>query len=188
MSIFDESVAFWKTIKIEHIKNESGIVKTYTDLLREKYSNGSVIYNEFKLTPNYVSNNFDSTNIFRYLFKSELVRKDEIQSHFPAYTINTETNLNNEFHESHPYELPGVLGIILQNGGAYSKILDDMKFYEIGLETAKYLTNNDLNNGYFISSRSAWNSYFYDVAWDYTLIIHRPKDNFLAIMMATDTD
>jgi hypothetical protein len=184
MSLFDQSVKFWESVNISTNSESSKPAGQYIPLLSECYAN--VIYKVFNFEYTQESLEFSKNQLFSYLVKQKLFEKPELQLAFESY--NLYTDFSKHFQEIHPYELPGALAIILQEGGAYSSRNIDMKNYELGLNFSLEMTNGDLNSAIILSSNSSWSTFFYDVAWDHTIVVYVPSKNFMSIILATDTD
>ena len=186
MSLFDDSVEFWSSINLSIRKVPSPFLDRYLALLRERYSNGTVIQNVFSFQFFKNSEEFVDEKLYSYLVKQKLFQKSEVISAFENYELHSD--YYKSFAELHAYELPGLLAIILQAGGAYSPLKFDMANYELAFNAAVEVANGDLNNAKILYSGSAWSSFFYDVAWDHTIVVYLPAGNTINIIMATDVD
>ena len=188
MSLYDAADVFWKTVKIECVQRNLEKLNEYTQSLGKSYSNGSVVAKVFSLKNDNIDKEYTVEIILRSLLASRLLAHKVVVQAFNGYRTIDGFGEKQDFCEMIPYELPGYLGSVIQNGGAYSSCKPDMKNFYLGLSVALEISDNDLNNLYVVSSHSAWSSFFKDVAWDYTLIAYNKLRNEIVVLMATDED
>ena len=188
MPLFEAANEFWKSIKIDFITGEFGKFSPFLTELSNKFANGKVKFGHFKILTNYFNKEFSKERMFHYLLKEKLFYYEEICKYFDNYKISSDVDLTKVIEEVAPFNLPGCLATILQNGGAYSKSNSSMVDFYTGLNAALDLTDGNLNNGMIWFSRIAWSDFFMDVAWDKTIIVYKPKTDDLEIIFATDTD
>ncbi len=187
MSTYDSSVRFWDSVEISPLNYDLPALSLYCRELGEAYSNGTVLLRTYQLGTIPVDSP-DELLAVTCLLKSRLPAHPRIMQDFGSYRLNEGANREREFQEIHPFELPGLLATRLQAGGAYSSIRKDMECFRRSLAAALDFCGGDLNTINVWECRSAWSSFFKDVAWDLTLILLRPSDRLLGVVMATDED
>ena len=188
MSLFDDSSKFWKEIQCQYVGEASGKIADYIRALSQEYSNGGVLFQQFRITSRFHSTENSDEDLFLSLASIKLFNLPIIREKFGNYQVNADFDFSKGFFEMPGYDLPGHLARILQNGGAYSSPKKDMKSFYLALDAALEMTLGDLNRGRILACESAWSDFFHDVAWDVTLVVYRPEDYYLGILLATDVD
>lgn len=93
------------------------------------------------------------------------------------------------FHWISSLAMEGELATILLHGGAYKRFegtIDEAR--EIGKGVVVAMLADRILNCCVAVSGKAWNSWFFDVAWDSTFIICDHPTNAYWLMCITDTD
>jgi hypothetical protein len=189
MSLFDDAVRYWDGVDLMSCTVDLPAFSGYCDRLSRLYANGGASFRTYRLTSRWTQGSeFDELSLITYLIKSRVPTHPRIIQDFGGYRIEESVNLGVAFKEIHPYELPGLLAILLQVGGAYSPRVQDMERFDAALSAAREIASGDLNGVNVWISHQAWSSYFHDVAWDVSLVLFRPIDRLLMVLMATDTD
>jgi hypothetical protein len=188
MSLYDAADAYWRSAKLECVERKMDKLAEYVKLLETKYTNGKVVARVFSIQVDTDSREFIIVDLLRSLLASRLLVNHTVKQSFGGYRLIEGFGEKHDFTEMTPYELPGYLGSLIQNGGAYSSNTPDMKYFYLGLSAALEMADNDLNNLYIVSSNLAWSSYFKDVAWDHTVIAYNKLRNEFIVIMATDED
>lgn len=88
-----------------------------------------------------------------------------------------------------PFHLGAALSEILYWGGAYS----DREHYasearKLGEAAAEELLAGDYEEPEFFISREAWSEFFMNGKWDNTIILIRPHERLIHVLMSTDAD
>lgn len=188
MALFEAANEFWKSLRIDFVSGEYGRLSPFLSELARRYANGSVLYGHFKARSSFSDNAFPKPLLFQYLLKERLLQHEEIRKPFGNCRVVPEIDLTKALREVAPFDLPGCLATILQNGGAYSTSSTSMDDFHMGLAAALELTDGNLHNGLIWFSEAAWADFFMDVAWDKTIIVYTPRTDDLKIILATDTD
>ena len=176
----------WENLKLEKINHWTEAAKILTDRINSLYSNGGIELNKYKITE---ENHFNY-----YLFKDkhfvENIYKNKYILNDRAYLKlkNEYPKINVKEHFTDIYTLSGDLARIIGYGGAYNHGAGQ----NISWEIATKFVENEFGNRFeefdcyrIEIENSEW---FYDVAWDYSIIIVDIKNNEIIFMDMTDTD
>lgn len=188
-SQFDRAMAMWREIDFPLIDEKNQALRFLEDL-SEMYSNGNVIHKSFAIPDHPDLDAFinagalHSTYFFERFWKTKSVALA-----FPHTLHDVKFLAPDTFRFIHPVELSGTLARTLLNGGAYTtERMSARTAMVIADEAAELLVGGDFDGPSAFFSHLPWSTFFYDVAWDYTWIIVRPRDRRIEVIVATDTD
>ncbi len=188
-SQFDRAMAMWRELDFPIVKQKDSTLQFVEDLAA-MYSNGAVIHKSFSVPdhPDFAAF-IDTGALHSTYFFERFWQTKSVASAFPQPLNDVRFLSPDTFNWIHPVELPGSLARALLRGGAYtSKRLSARNAMAIAGQAAESLLRGDFDHQQVFVSQLPWSSFFYDVAWDYTWIIIRPKDKRIEVIIATDTD
>jgi hypothetical protein len=190
MSLYDDASRRWNALTLAPRALDLPRFQEWCDRLAGEYRNGRVVFKTYDTGGLGGGERGSALHEFSYLLKSRLPVHPIVARDFAPCVADDRVNREQVFGEMHPYELPGMLAVTLQSGGAYSPDVAQpgMMAFTIAMAAALEIAGGDLNRIRVWSCGLAWSSFFRDVAWDVTLVILRPDDGLLALVMATDED
>ena len=179
----------WNNLKLEKINNWTESAKILTDIIKSLYSNGGIELNKYKIIE---ENHFNyyllkDKHFVNNIYKNKYILEDraylKLKNEYPKINIKE--------HFTDIYTLAGNLARIIGYGGAYNTYNNGIG-QNISWEIAVKFVENEFGNRfeefdyYHIEiENSEW---FYDVAWDYSIIIVDIRNNEIIFMDITDTD
>ena len=186
MSLYDDSIKYWDSLKLIPIRESNLHFTDYVDLLAKEYCNGTVIFKWFQIVDGFRSNEFENAQLFGYL-PWRILSHIDVHGEFKIEILKG-FDVKNVLSPLHSYDLPGLLGQWLLHGGAYSKTRTGMQYYTKALDAVLDISGGDATNLDIWFGNTPWSTIHYDVAWDITLIARRKSDGKLLILIGGDTD
>ncbi|GHU22843.1 hypothetical protein FACS1894172_07900 [Spirochaetia bacterium] len=186
----------WKNIKIEPLNNWTNSANTLMEKINYTHCNGGIQLHKYKIigAEDII---WSSTNNALFSPINPLERNNFIETILKNNNLNIYRNdleINNDDikikyleYYTDIYELSGILGRIMGYGGAYYKLEP-----EIAWDTANKFVKDELGNRFeeynmfIVNIKNA--EWFYDIAWDITIIILGKIKNEIIFIDITDTD
>jgi hypothetical protein len=178
----------WSRATATAIPTNNDAVKGYVKALAEEYSNGPVVYREFRLeldeqvfamAAHYENWQFSQLLDLLWLVPgvAEQISRlgrigSEVVEHFTPADV---------------FELSSHLGRMLHQGGAYSTASKPVA-PSIALGTACAQALMDGEDARAFTANTVWCQFFHDVAWDQSVVVVVPSRQRVKVLLATDTD
>lgn len=181
-------MAMWREIDFPSASPAS--IDPYLSHLKGTYQNGKVVQAAFSMPDSADFSDFVARGTLRDMYFFERFwRASNVSLDLPYKPHDLNFLSPDLFNWISPVELPGSLASILVRGGAYGEnIPKARKAMELGYAAAEALLAEDFETPQVFVSNVAWSSFFCDVAWDYSLVVVRPADRHIEVLLATDTD
>jgi len=183
----------WKNLKLTPVPMPSS-VETFLHKLACHYQNGKIHFLFFKTkSSNGLSELFTYDNWVYSKIQEELWNHPNILNVLP--NLDNIKIDDNSFEYSNYFELAAFLASILHNGGAYTSQddrIDRIHCFNHALDVANDILPDNSSNPnqeiVLINRNAPWCDYFYDVAWDYSIITYDKKSKLFSMFLLTDTD
>ncbi len=178
----------WESLRIEQVSHETPAIDEYVSHLGSYYTNGNVKYGCFEFGDSEVLDWYCSRNQLKeMLFFWKVWEQGSVKSFFKLGDVDEDSNKC--FEWSSPFVLAGSLARVLDCGGPYLKPnWGGAKSKELAEKAALELIANDYEESLVFECNSAWCSFFFGVAWDYTWVVLNKRTRLLHVLMATDSD
>ncbi len=185
----------FKEMKITEITELNHSSKNLLNLAEANNSNGTVKLFRYRLDYNDDINWFVSRNRFNEInFLKKVILNKQLQTlHRTLNTsvLNLNIKLPKQFGNNYtmnPFILSGELSSFLYFGGPYGHA-ESQDAWKISNDFVIETFNNDFESlVMFNIDLSKVGSFFYKIAWDYSLAIFNKSDQSLTILISTDTD
>ncbi len=162
------------------LEPENSKLKSVLDMLRGFYVNGGVIFATFDSSDDLLPNSNPQADLLDFLDSPDLRRSlHYLEIPTSLHPLPTHTMISIELLEAD-------IASLLKSGGAYTDgYADDPRRIAQAFRAALAVDRNDTR---IFRIEGAWTRWFYDVAWDYSTVIHSRKKNRWTIFCCTDTD
>lgn len=183
----------WKNLNLIPIRMPSS-VETYLHKLACHYQNGAIYFLHFKTDNcNELSDLFSHDNWIYSKIHEEIWIHPTISNLLPK--LNNIKIDKNTFEYSNYFELTSLLASILHNGGAYTSLdhrINREICFNLAFDVAKDILPNNSNDPneeiILINVNIPWCDFFYDIAWDYSIITFCKVAKLFSVFLITDTD
>jgi hypothetical protein len=182
----------WQTVRWEQVPILPSALDTYVAEVRSIYVNGDCLVARFRaLSYSEVAAWFVSRwmseeyELFRLLFESQAFRDAFPQLQVPVGHDRVPGGLARESM----LMLDGYLAQILVHGGAYTTFRGSAaRAKELATAAVDAVTGRRFEDFEVHVSQSPWTGWFYDIAWDHTIVMLNRRDAEVTVICATDTD
>jgi hypothetical protein len=185
-----ELTQFWKEVNFPLSARVYPSVQRYVEALRERYSNGRVLFASFQC-PNhpvfdwYLSRNDPQNLLFFHRFW-----------HMPTpSSILAELKVPKEYENDPPFQwgnsftFAGELASRLYQGGAYYRLAGSgAEEMRLGERSAHELIQDRFSEILVFMNHASWTEFFFDVAWDGTWVLFDKREKVVHVLTGTDTD
>jgi len=177
-------------IQFDRIKiSENVIIKSFVNHVKKEYANGDIQIHKFKLSNSEVLKKYSVHNDEK-IWKT--ITNKKLMQQFEKFELNKNYfSKPKDFKVNSSYYIVGLLGGIINYGGAYSPIdeqISDEDSVEMSIKLTKFLMPDRLANYHVYTTFEPWSSFFYNVAWDYSIFIFDNRYTELSCILITDTD
>lgn len=172
---------------------ESPPMERYLDQIRATHVNGGFLLGRWRATQYddvtawfAARNRLDEYEMHRLLFEHPTVRRDLVTLEIPP-----KLDRGGGFKEvpGGALNLDGILATIIVQGGAYREFQGPAaQAKQLADEAVADLTGRRYEDFRLDQSNTAWTPWFYDVAWDYTLVLTDYRNAEMTVLCITDTD
>lgn len=187
---FQQRDAMWRSLDFPSHTGSYPRTDEYVAALRERFSNGSVLFHSFSIPVDPVfdwyfeRNRLHECNFFERFWRTPTPAA--AIPHQPASLNYYEMSL---FQWTTAFHLGADLSSLLFSGGAFSRSSGyGQEARRVGEAAAAELLAGDYEETLFFHCHSAWSDFFMDVAWDYTAVIVSKPLRLVHTILATDTD
>ena len=178
----------WRQANAQAQHHSDERITRYTSALAAEYTNGSVMCVSIDLTlSEEVFALADHHENWKY---SQLLERlwdvDAVTAQLPG-THNHSGDAIKHFQRADCFELTSFLASALFNGGAYSRQTRSVSgCFELAVPCMEALTEGGLCA--VLLANTAWCEFFFDVAWDRSVVIANARRKQVNVLLATDTD
>ena len=188
--MFDRAMQMWREIDFPLLAEDDPPLASFLDSLGCLYANGRAVHRRFAI-PQHADflDLVERGQLHDALFFGRFWQTKSVAAALPYPPDDPNLVGHSQFVWTQRVALPGILATALVRGGAYH--LWDRTAREamrLGLEAAEVLLEGDFERSTVFVSESSWSSYFFDVAWDLTVVVVDAKRRRIDVLMATDTD
>jgi len=191
----EEKMNFWENLYVSNVNANNNLEYPYLNEflkeLRSIFGDWSVRFHKyiFKDTDSILVDYTDRGSLHTLYFFREFWNHPVVQKDFPEKLRDFNEFSTSFFSSISNYELSSTLSCLLSEWSAYNQTrYNPSEINDIGITVSKELLGGnygDVNHVYI--SSGAWSDFFYDVAWDYTLLIIN-KDWAIIVLTTTGTD
>lgn len=186
----EERMAMWKSIDFPVRHESHPRTREFIAALDHRLANGSALFVTFWIPVH--------PTLEWYLENNDLVSSGLLEHfwlcHTPARVFPYKPHAAS-FHKKSlftactPFHLGAAFSECLYWGGAYS----DREHYAseariLGEAAAEELLAGDYEEPEFFVSREAWSGFFMNGKWDNTIVLIRPHERLIHVLMSTDAD
>lgn len=188
--MFDRAMAMWREIDFPLVAEDDPRLAPFLDPLRQRYVNGRVVHRRFAIPPSADFLDFvDRGRLHDVFFFGRFWQARSVAAALPYPPHDPNLVGHQAFAWGQRVALPGLLATMLVRGGAYREWGQPAReAMRLGLAAAEVLLDGDFDGPGVFVSESAWSSFFFDVAWDYTVLVIDAKRRRIDVLLATDTD
>ena len=181
----------FSSLTISHLPfPEDKRITDYLDTIKQKYSNGSVLFYQFKVQGDNTFHFYASRNrLLEIDFINKLFSKQVFKETAKELTGIDKIEVNNSNWMSDIFSLPGDLARRIYYGGAYSQ-------EHFSAENAFNLSVNFIDaiadkryadfNSWILGGN--WSDWFFNIAWDYSVLLFDKGKSVVTLICMTDTD
>jgi hypothetical protein len=179
----------WARLEITPIEKWENGTKVLKQKVSETHINGGIQLHKFQLKEDKALKWFATRNRLDEIgFVITFLKRPELQQYRNAIKINDiipKVNIIKWWTDI--YDLPGNLSRILGQGGAYKK-LNSQEAWQIATKFVEEEFQNRFNEfiQYELEIENA--DWFYDIAWDYSVLLFDKRNYQIIIIDITDTD
>lgn len=186
--------ASWGELVWEPVPIDSEAVSRYLDQVRETHTNGGVLVGRWRAV-SYdavtawfaVRNRLEEYELHRVLFDSPVVRRDLAPLQIPTQIDRVPGEL--EEVAGGALTLDGILATKIVQGGAYRSFAGTAaEAKRLADEAVVALTGRRYEDFRLDQTFRAWTPWFYDIAWDHTLVLTDYGNAEVVALCVTDTD
>jgi hypothetical protein len=176
----------WSRARARVVTDDDPRIDTYVAALAAEYSNGTVSYAAFEL--DLAEDVFAMATHHENWKYSQLLELlwlvPAVAAHFPRVR-STVKSVDDHFASTDVFFLAAVLCQRIRAGGAYSQAASIARAFELGVPCAQALAGEPCA---VLLSEHAWCNFFFDVAWDFSVVVVSPVARRVKVLLATDTD
>jgi hypothetical protein len=189
-SMFDRAMTMWREIDFPLVCEDDPRLASFLEPLRRLYANGRAIHRRFAIPQHADFQEFiERGRLHDVFFFGRFWQARSVAAALPYPPHEPNLVGHSEFAWTQRVALPGILATPLVRGGAYeSWNRTAREAMQLGLTAAEVLLEGDFEEPTVFVSESAWSSFFFDVAWDYTVMVIDAKRRRIEVLLATDTD
>ncbi len=186
----EQRAVMWKSIDFPSRGGSYPRTREYIAALDRRLANGSALFETFGIPVHpilewYVeSEDFADSGLLQHFWSSPTPAKI-----LPYELHSASFQKKSLFASFTAFHLGAALSESLYWGGAYS----DHDHYatearKLGEAAAEELLAGDYEEPEFFQSREAWSGFFLNGRWDNTIVLVRPHERLIHVLMSTDAD
>tara|TARA_R100000306_G_scaffold17943_3_gene22178 strand:+ start:15 stop:617 length:603 start_codon:yes stop_codon:yes gene_type:complete len=182
-------IDLWQSIRFVPLNNFSDAAKTFMSSVELTHANGGIQIHKFKVKSNSHFDWFSSRNRLEEIkFVQKAVRHIDFKDYRKNLKITKDKPKVDLIHYwTDIYDIPSIIARTLAVGGAYKKI-NAQEAWRIGVEFVKEEFENRFDEFLVYQYAIPSANWFYDVAWDFSILIFDIKKNEVFLIDITDTD
>lgn len=190
----EELVRSWTGLDWESTPIESRPMDAYLAQVRETHVNGGYLVGRWRATRYSdvtawfaARNRLDEYEMHRLLFDHPVVRRDLAALEIPPQLDRLPGALREV--PGGALKLDGILATIIVQGGAYRAFSGTAaQAKDLADEAAADLTGRRYEDFRLDQTHEPWTPWFFDVAWDHTLVLTDYRNAEVTVLCITDTD
>jgi len=190
----DDVVRSWTSLEWETRPAKSAPLDAYLKHVNDTHVNGGYLIGRWRATRYSdvtawfaARNRLDEYEMHRLLVDSPVVRRDLAALEIPRQLDRAPSGL--EEVPGGALKLDGILATIIVQGGAYEAFRGSAaQAKQLADEAVAHLTGRRYEDFRLDRSHESWTPWFYDVAWDHTLILTDYRNAEMTVLCITDTD
>ncbi len=168
--------------------DEPAITK-FINSINECYCNGGIIFKQFVLNKDELCDTIFHNHKSCRNWVNKILTSQTLQNEIPELDDIQEIQFKDNFWRTDIFSLPGDLAALIYHGGAYSDdSISCVDAYSIALNFTKAISNNRYSEFHMFSLGWEWSSWFYNIVWDYSVLLFDKKNNVVTLICITDTD
>jgi hypothetical protein len=180
----DELNNSWENLRLKKIDNWTQSAIDLKDRIKILFGNGGIELNKYKIMEDYTFKKiFNGQNFAQNIFKNKQILLDK-----SYLDIKGEPKIIVKQYFSDIFTLSGDLARILCYGGAYNRGINYKNAWIMATEFVEKEFGNRFCEFWYYKIVIENGDWFYDVAWDYSLIITDITNSEIVFMDITDTD
>lgn len=179
-----KSITFSR-IELKHRNHVDKLIKVVENL----YLNGGIILQRFKL------NNIEDSGRYHKGWNQvvwQIINHNNLIGQLDGVSINeNKPDMPSDFRGVSSFEILSNLAAIVNHGGAYSKIddqLNDNDSVNLAWTTIKQLFPDEMSKYHMFKTYTPWTNWHYGIAWDYSFFMFGKGYKELTVILITDTD
>lgn len=183
-----EVIRLWRELQIRQLNNFSDGYEQLRKSIAETHVNGGIQFHKFQLTVNSHFNWFASRNrLDEISFITKILTHPKLETYRKNLLINSKPKFNRTGWSTDIFDLPSTLARTLNQGGAYNK-LDSATSWKVATEFVEQEFGNRFDEFEMFNIVVENAEWFYDIAWDWSVMIYDKRKSELSLIDVTDTD
>ncbi|MEQ4210447.1 hypothetical protein [Actinopolymorpha sp. B9G3] len=190
----EELVGSWGSLDWEPVPIDSPSVDAYLSQVRDTHVNGGYLIGRWRaarysdVTTWFAARNrLEEYEMHRLLFDSPVVRADLSPLEIPVRLDRVPGALKEL--PGGALNLDGILATIIVRGGAYKSFQRSAaEAKRLADEAVAALTGRRYEDFRLDRTHEPWTPWFFDVAWDHTLVLTDYRKAEMTVLCVTDTD
>jgi hypothetical protein len=187
-------------IELTPVEIKSAAAEAVLQRLKRNLANGGAFLAAVRFGPDTVFDCFASRNwLLREEMIARLLCREEIRQLLAAVQVppiddsercvSALKSLTDNFEKDSPYIFLAKLAWLLDDGGAYTTPSDDGRAAaELAFDFCKEVFDHRYAEVECFANHHAWTPWFFDVAWDWTVVLFDLRERLMWILVSTDTD
>lgn len=164
-------------------------ISTYLDTVKEKYTNGGTLFYQFQIQGDNTFHFFASRNRLAEIdFINQLFQKQIFQETAKELKGVEKIKMDNSNWKTDIFSLPGELARVVYYGGAYShEHFSAENAFNLSVDfvdTISYKKYADFNCW---TLGGEWSDWFFNIAWDYSVLLFDKDKSIVTLICMTDT-
>ena len=185
----NQIIEIWKSIRFEVCNEWSEGANALKEIIEEAYCNGGVQLHKYKIIGNNTFKWFAERNRLEEIkILKNTIKHPDLQNYRDDLKIRiSKPKIKNVEYWTDIYDLPGRLARIMRQGGPYRKI-EQGTAWQVAVNFVESEFQNRFEEVllfYIVIEDAEW---FFDIAWDYSIILFDKRNYEIIFIDMTDTD
>jgi len=180
----------WSNLKLAPIElSMAGL--NFKKALESIYVNGEVFLSTWEAAPA----EFDACLACHPIYSlskhplADLLNNTEFQDIAPLESASPKAAFLASWNSHDSFSIRAELASMLYSGGAYSSLSPDhQKAWKLAHDLIDDVSNQDYSGIFAFVCYQPWTDWFFDVAWDFSLVLVSVPNRRILLLFATDTD
>lgn len=165
-------------------------ISTYLDTVKEKYSNGGTLFYQFQVQGDKTFHFFASRNRLAEIdFINQLFQKQIFKETAKELKGVEKIKMENSNWRTDIFSLPGNLARIVYYGGAYShEHFSAENAFNLSVDFVDTISEKSYADFNCWTLGGEWSDWFFNIAWDYSVLLFDKAKSIVTLICMTDTD
>ena len=185
-----QAISLWDSIEIKSVDILTNAAEELKQRIGETHVSGGLQFHKFKIIGDKHFSWFASRNRLNEIaFADNLLARPELKNYRDNLEIKTSRpEIKIISSPTDIYDLPGQLARLLGHGGAYQNNLDTKMAWKVATDFVNGEFQNRFDEILTINIVIDSADWFYNVAWDYSVMLFDKRNSEVVFIDITDTD